>query len=397
MVVTSEFSSLHRTHPQIAGRSAGTILLRLDQKENRRLLAEWLATKYDVVSDESDAALHKPFDLCIVDGHALDRLLPRLRARKAAEHPAFLPVLLITSRHGMGMVKRHLWESVDESITSPIEKTELQARVEILLRARHLSSENAVLLRQLEAEMERAALVQADLLPRSLPVLPGFEMAARSVQASEVGGDFYEWQKNNAGTLCFTVGDAMGRGMSAALLMATVRAAVRTVAREHPPAATLELVRAGLESDLVRTAGFVTLFHAQLDPARRELRFVDAGHAHLFVRHRDGSFADLFPRGRALGIPSRKPYEEGAFTFTPGDALIIYTDGILDAEPDLALDHAALAERLAGTTSAAGMVERLLAIANDEDSLPEDDVTAVVLRCLPEAPRNVAGNNRLTT
>ncbi|MDB6151831.1 MAG: putative sensor protein [Chthoniobacteraceae bacterium] len=358
-----------------------TILLLLDQKENRRVLADWLTTRHELVPDESDSALHKPFDLCIVDGHALDRLLPRLRARKAAENLVFLPVLLVASRHGVGMAKRHLWESVDELIATPIEKAELQARVEILLRARRLSSENAVLLRQLEAELKLAAHVQIDLLPSGLPSLPGFELAARSVPAREVGGDFYDWQQTAPNTFVFTVGDAMGRGMSAALLMATVRAAVRTVARLHPPAQALELVRFGLEADLIRTMGFVTLFHAQLDVAARRLLFVDAGHAHLFIRHMDGSFENLHPRGPALGIPARKPYEEGTFIFTPGDVLIIYTDGILDAEPNITLDHAALAKHLEGSASAGEMVERLLSIATNKDTLPEDDITVVALWC----------------
>jgi serine phosphatase RsbU (regulator of sigma subunit) len=359
------------------------ILLLLDQKENRRVLAECLAARHEIVADGCDAAIQEPFDLCIVDGHALNRMLPLIRARKAAEEKVFLPVLLVASRHGAGMAKGSLWENVDELIATPIEKAELQARVEILLRARRLSSENAVLLRQLEVELNLAANVQTDLLPSQLPKLPGFEIAARSQAAREVGGDFYDWQQLDPDTLVFTVGDAMGRGMSAALLMAMVRAAVRTVARLHPPAPALELVRSGLEGDLIRTMSFVTLFHARLDAAARRLLFVDAGHAHFFIRHPDGSFENMHPRGPALGIPLRKPYQEGVFTFTPGDTLIIYTDGIIDAQPDLGLDHAALAKSLECSTSAAEMVERLLAIATGENSPPEDDITAVALRCLP--------------
>ncbi len=370
----------------------GRILLLLDQKENRRLLSEWLTSRYEVIPDDSDEALCAPFDLCIIDGRALDRLLLRVRARKAAEHSVFLPILLVTSsRNGVGMVQRHLWKSVDESIASPIQKAELQARLEILLRARRLSCENAKLLRQLEAEVELAAHVEMDLLPDRLPVLSGFEVAARTVPAREVGGDFYEWQETGRGELDFTVGDAMGRGMPAALLMATVRAALRTAERMRPPAGALELVRAGLEKDLVRTEGFVTLFHGRLDVAARRLRYVDAGHAHVFIHHNDGTFANLLPRGPALGIPSPKPYEEGAFFFSPGDALIIYTDGILDAEPELELNHCTLAGRLSGARNAAGMVDQLLENATNQDSLPEDDVTAVVLRCLPEEKPRARG------
>jgi PAS domain S-box-containing protein len=117
------------------------ILLLLDQPENRRLLAEFLGQRYQVLPDASDGALEGPFDLCVVDGLALDRLGSRLQARKEGEQPVFLPVLFITNRPDIGMATRCLWQSVDELIFVPIEKLELQARVENLLRARRMALE----------------------------------------------------------------------------------------------------------------------------------------------------------------------------------------------------------------------------------------------------------------
>jgi signal transduction histidine kinase len=117
------------------------ILLLLDQKENRALLAEELARSHELIEGSDDAALDGDFDLCVVDGRALDRLWAHVQRRKEAEQPIFLPVLLVTSRPGVKMVTRHLWRSVDELIITPIEKPELRARVEILLRARGLSLE----------------------------------------------------------------------------------------------------------------------------------------------------------------------------------------------------------------------------------------------------------------
>src|SRR6185369_14974069 len=81
----------------------------------------------------------------------------------------------------------------------------------------------------LQAELTCAAAVQAKLLPRSTPDLPGFEIAARCVPAHQVGGDFYDWQEMAPGILSVTLGDVMGNGMAAAMLMATVRAAVHAV------------------------------------------------------------------------------------------------------------------------------------------------------------------------
>ena len=117
------------------------ILLLLDHKTNRTLLSDWLGQHYDVVSHEQETALDAPFDLCLIDGPALDRLWKEVRQHKEAEDPVFLPVMLITSNRDAELLTRHLWRTIDGLIRIPIEKLELQARVEILLRTRQLSQE----------------------------------------------------------------------------------------------------------------------------------------------------------------------------------------------------------------------------------------------------------------
>jgi signal transduction histidine kinase len=117
------------------------ILRLMDQKENRRLLAEWLAAHYEVATYDAGQALEGSFDLTIVDGTVLDRLAGHIQPRRQAEHPRFLPYLFVTARQDVGLVTRHLWKTIDEIINSPIDKVELLARVEVLLRARRLSVE----------------------------------------------------------------------------------------------------------------------------------------------------------------------------------------------------------------------------------------------------------------
>ena len=136
------------------------ILLLLDRRENRDLLAAELADGYQVAAAESDDALEEEFDLCVVDGPALDRLWERVLLRKERETPIFLPVLLVTSRPGVKMITRDLWRSVDELIVSPIEKPELRARVEIMLRARTMS----LALRQRAEDAEQAARTRDEVL-----------------------------------------------------------------------------------------------------------------------------------------------------------------------------------------------------------------------------------------
>ena len=113
-----------------------SILLLLDNRENQRLLMESLSSRYDIVIPETDDALDDDFDLCLIDGPALERLWQRVATRKSAELSIFLPFLLITARQDMGLATRHLWHSIDELINTPIERVEMQARVEILLRTR---------------------------------------------------------------------------------------------------------------------------------------------------------------------------------------------------------------------------------------------------------------------
>lgn len=115
------------------------ILLLLDQKENQSLLADELAQRYEVLIGHTDSDLDGSFDLCVVDGRSLDRLWERVQRRKEREQPIILPVLLVTSRPDVKMITRHLWRSVDELIITPIEKPELRARIEVLLRSRSLS------------------------------------------------------------------------------------------------------------------------------------------------------------------------------------------------------------------------------------------------------------------
>src|ERR1700730_16235241 len=105
-------------------------------KENRRLLTEWLATRYTVCPQVTDEAVDEEYDLCILDGTTLDRLADRIQDRKKYQQTVFLPFLLVTAEQQVCLVTRHLWKSIDEVIHSPIDKVELQARIEVLLRAR---------------------------------------------------------------------------------------------------------------------------------------------------------------------------------------------------------------------------------------------------------------------
>lgn len=136
------------------------ILLLLASRENRELLSAELSVEHEVLCGTGPDDLERDFDLCLVDGPSLDGMVERMAERKGREGPLFLPVLLVTARPGVKLITRALWRCVDEVLVTPVEKPELRARVEVLLRARALS----LALRARADEAEQAALARDEVL-----------------------------------------------------------------------------------------------------------------------------------------------------------------------------------------------------------------------------------------
>jgi serine phosphatase RsbU (regulator of sigma subunit) len=355
------------------------IVLLIEHPENRRLLVEWLSVHHEVVVPGAPGGVEPTFDLCLVDGPSLERHGPWIDAVKQAVHPLFLPFLLVTSRRSASSVGSHARHRIDELIVSPVEKQELQARVETLLRARELSLANASLRHRLELELARAREVQAGLLPREPPRLRGFELAATCIPAREVSGDFFDWQSVDEAAV-LSVGDVMGKGIPAALLAATARAVLHAVARQNAPAAALDLLQETLSDDLERTSSFVTLFHAHLDVAPHVVRYVDAGHGHALVRRANGSVERLARGGRPVGFPAVERYHESTVQLGDGDILCVYSDGLLEGNihpPETLISD------LDTSASAATIVDQLVECAPGRSVA--DDVTILVLKCCEPA------------
>jgi hypothetical protein len=351
------------------------VVLLIEHSENRRLLAEWLAQEHTVVIPDPEAPQELQFDLGIVDGPSLERYGPWIDAVKRAVSPLMLPFLLVTQHRGAGVATGNAWEHVDELILSPVEKVELHARVETLLRARALSVANASLRQRLERELERAREVQVRLLPSRPPVLRGFELAARCVPALEVGGDFYDWEAED-GTAVLSVGDVMGKGVPAALLAATVRAVLRALAHLSTPGPTLDLLGQTLRADLERTSSFATLFHARVAIRSREIQYVDAGHGHALVRRADGRLERLERGGRPIGFPPPHRYLEKKVRLGRGDVLFVYSDGLCDGIHERADQLMATVDVAA---DASKIVDQIVSEAPRSGAI--DDLTVLALKC----------------
>src|SRR5207249_7372599 len=145
-------------------------------------------------------------------------------------------------------------------------------------------------------QVERAVQIQRELLPKEKPLLEGYELAAACIPAQDVGGDFYDWVGPQGGQLDLTVADVMGKGVGAALVMATLRAALRSAPHELSPSARVGLASESISHGLTDDGLFVTLFHARLDVGTGVLRYVDAGHGYCVVRRADGEIVHLTSR-----------------------------------------------------------------------------------------------------
>src|SRR5690348_15220093 len=127
------------------------VILMIDRQENRRLLNAFLSAYHSVGEHPVGEPLEEPFDLCIVDAVSLGRVKAELEARRDQEQPGILPVLLVAQHRHVWTQIPNLWQLVDDSITTPVPKIELQPRIEILLRARRISLELKLRNEDLEA------------------------------------------------------------------------------------------------------------------------------------------------------------------------------------------------------------------------------------------------------
>ncbi len=187
---------------------------------------------------------------------------------------------------------------------------------------------------RLEHELQMARAVQASLLPGQLPRIPRFGLAASWSPAREVAGDFYDVFSLGGGRWGIVVADVSGKGVAAALYMAMAHSLIRTKAGLTPsPAEALTLVN----HDLVARSSadmFVTAFYGILDPATRTLTYANAGHNPPIVRCASASDrTEMLPLGAvALGILEKVSLADATLRLAPGDALVIYTDGLTEAE-----------------------------------------------------------------
>jgi sigma-B regulation protein RsbU (phosphoserine phosphatase) len=190
---------------------------------------------------------------------------------------------------------------------------------------------------RIKQALDVAMEVQQNLLPLEMPQIPGLDIAGKSIYCDETGGDFFdfiEMRRSHTTHLGIAVGDVSGHGVSAALLMATIRAFIKSkVTQRDSIAESISSVNRLLTQDIRDTGQFVTLFYAEICPDEKVLRWIRAGHdPALFYDPGLDQFKELWGEGIALGIDPDGHYRENSIQkLSNGQIMVIGTDGIWEA------------------------------------------------------------------
>ncbi|HEY6270460.1 MAG TPA: PP2C family protein-serine/threonine phosphatase [Terriglobales bacterium] len=234
-----------------------------------------------------------------------------------------------------------------------------------------------------DREMERARDIQQSLLPKNIPQLPGFEIAAAWYPARAVGGDYYDVLAIGKSRIAFCIADVVGKGVSAALLMANVQATVRAFTSELVnPAGLCSKVNSVLCGN-IGSDKFVTFFCGVLDAERRTLQYCNAGHLYPILVS-SGSVQQLDQGDAVLGVFPDWKYTDSMIELKPGDRLLLFTDGITEATgsdgQEFGLENIAAFARVHRPSSASALTKMLLAQVTDFCRTRfQDDATLLVI------------------
>jgi len=269
---------------------------------------------------------------------------------------------------------------------------DLAASFNEMTAALRMGREIALANDRLKQEMATARSIQERLLPRSAPLLDGFEVAGASIPSREIGGDYYDFIAQGDDLVGIAIGDVSGKGMPAALLMSNLQASLHGQVL-HPGSVSGVVQR--INDLMVKSTDphmFASFFYGLLDTRTGTFICTNAGHNPPLVLRADGRLEELKTGGLLLGMLGDQIYQQATVQLDPGDVIVMYTDGITEAvgpsgdeeDPDSLFGEDALIEvlRRNGHLPASGIKDAVLAaVAEHTVGQPQsDDITLVVIR-----------------
>ncbi len=335
----------------------------------------------------------------VVEIDKLDLDSPALKAMKAARIKVVVP--LVSQGELIGLLNlgprlsQQEYSADDRKLLNDLAtQTAPAVQVAQLVRQQQQQAQER---ERIEQELRVARLIQQTLLPKRVPELPGYQLAAYYQPAREVGGDFYDFLELDNGHFGLVVGDVTDKGVPAALVMATTRTMLRASAqRLDSPGEVLKRVNEVIVRDIPPNM-FITCLYAILEPQTGVLRYANAGHDLPYRRRSSSSSSrrrrssdgggaeELRATGMPLGLLPGMSYEEKEIVLEEGDTVLFYSDGLVEAhDPERDMFGFPRLQGLVGAHRSDGpaMVNFLLselARFTGEAWEQEDDITLVTL------------------
>jgi serine phosphatase RsbU (regulator of sigma subunit) len=372
-----------------------SILIVDDTPANLRLLTQMLAKQgYGVRAVTSgeralESAIAAPPDLVLLDikmpGMNGYEVCEKLKADPLTRN---IPVIFISALDEIqDKVQAFAVGGVDY-ITKPFQFKEVLARAETHLSLRRLEKQLREANSKMEQELALAGKVQSSFLPGDLPAPAGWQMAATLNPARQTSGDFYDLISLPDGRLGLVVADVVDKGVGAALFMTLSWILIRSYAVEYPaePQRVLRAVNDRILAE-IDTGQFVTVFYGILDLASGALTYCNAGHPPPYLYSAlQGNVAEPLSRtGMALGVTDAERWEGAIARFNPGDALVLYSDGVTDADnrEGVPFGRERLETRVGASLGrpASEILDGLLAAVQEHaaEAVQSDDVTLMVV------------------
>jgi sigma-B regulation protein RsbU (phosphoserine phosphatase) len=386
---------------EMSDKSRAEILVVDDDAMSRRVLAQLLTAngyKCRVCKNGSEAleaAQSRPPSLLLLDfdmpGLNGAEVLTRLRSDRQSA-VAQIPTIMLTAHGSEESEVSCLQAGADDFVTKPVNAAVLRARIETQLRLRsmrrQLERQNDELeewRHNLERDLAAARLTQQSLIPQKPLALPGWEVATCYRPVIQVGGDIYGWLRMKDGRILFWIVDGTGHGAAAALLTTLAKLLFHHGnVEQDTPVTMMEAVNHDFRS-IFGSRSFMTAMCVALDPATGSASVVGAGHPPLLVTRHNGKTESVASIAPPLGLIEQPEFAETPIDLEPGDAFLLYTDGLFSWTKDehrrltpqqleKMLDHSA--------PTAESLLKGVLAYAAPDNSMNSspDDMTVLAVR-----------------
>ncbi|HLM97821.1 MAG TPA: SpoIIE family protein phosphatase [Bryobacteraceae bacterium] len=239
-----------------------------------------------------------------------------------------LPVVAMTAWGSVELAVEAMQRGVGDFVLKPWENARLLHTLKSQIEKGQIKRTE---LRREREEVEEARAVGEALLPRTIPEVPGLEIATTSQPVRTLGGDYFDVLDLGNGKLGICIADVIGKGVPAALLMSNVQATVRTLATESLTPSEL-VARLNQSVHRNTTPGkFVTFCYCVVDRNAHQVTYTDAGHCAPILVRANGEVVRLDAGGAVLGVFPKWAYEQATVSLEPGDRLVLFTDGVTEA------------------------------------------------------------------